>query len=51
MSGWTHNDLERLGAVEELQLATFKKNGTFRKPIILGVVRVGDDLYTEARTI
>lgn len=48
MSGWTHNDLERMGAAEELQLATFKKDGTLRKPVVIWVVRVGDDLYVRA---
>jgi len=33
MSGWTHNDLEQIGAAEELQLATFKEDGTRRMPI------------------
>jgi hypothetical protein len=45
MTGWTHNDLERMGAVEKLQLATFKKDGTLRKPVTIWVVRVGDDVY------
>lgn len=48
MSGWTHNDLERIGAAEELQLATFKKDGTLRKPVTIWAVRVGDDLYVRA---
>jgi|SRR5436309_2022676 hypothetical protein len=48
MSGWTHNDLERMGAAEELQLATFKKDGTLRKPVVIWVVRVGDELYVRA---
>lgn len=48
MSGWIHNDLERIGAAEVLQLATIKKDGTLRKPITVGVVRVGDDLYVRA---
>ncbi len=48
MSGWTHNDLERMGAVEELQLATFKKDGALRKPVVVWVVRAGDDLYVRS---
>ena len=48
MSGWTHHDLERMGAAEELQLATFKKDGTLRKPVVIWVVRVGDELYVRA---
>ena len=48
MTGWTRNDLERVGAAEELQLATFKKDGTLRKPVVIWVVRVGDDLYVRS---
>lgn len=45
MTNWIPKDLERLGAAEELQLATFKKDGTRRSPVTVWVVRVGDDLY------
>ncbi len=48
MTGWTRNDIERIGAAEELQLATFKKDGTLRKPVVIWVVRVGDDLYVRS---
>jgi hypothetical protein len=48
MTNWTHHDLERIGAADELQLATFKQDGTLRKPIVIGVVRVGDELYVRA---
>ena len=48
MTNWTRNDLERIGAAEELPLATFKKDGTLRKPVIIWVVRVGDALDVRA---
>ena len=48
MTSWTRNDLERIGAAEELQLASFKEDGTLRKPVTIWVVRVGDDLYVRA---
>ena len=48
MTGWTHNDLERIGMADELQLMSVKKNGTPRKPVTIWVVRVGDDLYVRA---
>ena len=48
MTGWTRNDLERIGAAEELQLATFKKDGMLRNPVVIWVVRVGDELYVRA---
>src|SRR5437764_5402159 len=48
MTCWTPHDLERIGAAEELQLATFKKDGVLHKPVTIWVVRVGDDLYLRA---
>ena len=48
MTSWTRNDLESIGAADELLLASFKKDGTQRKPITIWVVRVGDDLYVRA---
>jgi hypothetical protein len=48
MTSWTRNDLERIGAAEELQLASFKEDGTLRKPVTIWVVRVGDDLYVRS---
>ena len=48
MTSWTRNDLERIGAADELQLATFKQDGTLRKPVVIWVVRVGDDLYVRS---
>src|SRR5437660_12168027 len=48
MTSWTSNDLERIGAAEELQLATFKEDGTLRKPVTIWVVRVGDELYVRS---
>jgi len=48
MTSWTRNDLERIGAADELKLASFKEDGTLRKPVIIWVVRVGDDLYVRS---
>ena len=48
MTSWTHNDLERIGAAEELQLASLKKDGTLGKPVVIWVVRAGDELYVRA---
>ena len=50
MTSWTRNDLERIGAADELLLASFKKDGTHRKPVTIWVVRGGDDLYTTSAT-
>jgi hypothetical protein len=48
MTSWTRNDLERIGAADELLLVPFKKDGTHRKPVTIWVVRVDDDLYVRA---
>lgn len=48
MTDWTRNDLERIGAAEELQLTTFKQDGTLCTPVTIWVVRVGDEVYVRA---
>jgi hypothetical protein len=48
MADWTRNDLERIGAADELQIASARQDGTLRKPVTIWVVRVGDDLYVRA---
>src|SRR6266568_7927377 len=48
MTSWTRNDLGRIGAADELQLASFKEDGTLRKSVTIWVVLVGDDLYVRA---
>ncbi len=48
MTDWTRHDLERIGAADELQLATFKKDGTLRKSVVIWVVGVGDELYVRS---
>lgn len=48
MTSWTRNDLERIGAADELHLASFKTDNTLRKPVVIWVVRVGDDLYVRS---
>ncbi len=48
MSTWTTNELDRIGAAEELQLASMRQDGTLRKPVTIWVVRVGSDLYVRA---
>lgn len=48
MTNWIQKDLERIGAADELQLASFKQDSTLRKPVTIWVVRVGDDVYVRA---
>ncbi len=48
MSSWTKDELERIGAAEELQLASVRRDGVLRRPVTIWVVRVGDALYVRS---
>ncbi len=48
MTTWTSNELNKIGGAEELQIASLQSDGTLRKPVIIWVVRLGDDLYVRA---
>jgi hypothetical protein len=48
MSTWTSNELGRIGAAEELQLASLRHDGTLRPYVTMWVVRAGDDLYVRS---
>jgi len=45
MTGWTNDELEEIGGAEEVRIASLRRDGTLRKPVIIWVVRLGDDLY------
>ena len=48
MSAWTSDELDRIGSADELKIASLRSDGTLRKPKIIWVVRVGDDLYVRS---
>jgi quercetin dioxygenase-like cupin family protein len=48
MTAWTRDELDRMGAAEELQLTARRRNGTLREPVTIWVVRNGDDLYVRS---
>jgi hypothetical protein len=48
MSTWTSNELDRIGAAEELELASARRDGTLRDPVTMWVVRHGDNLYVRS---
>jgi hypothetical protein len=48
MSAWTSDELERIAAADELQLASVRRDGTLRRPVTIWVVRHGDDLYVRS---
>ena len=48
MTAWTRDELDRIGAAEELQITARRRNGTLREPVTIWVVRHGDDLYVRS---
>jgi hypothetical protein len=48
MTTWTREELDKVGAAEELALAPLQRDGTRRKPVTIWVVRVGDDLWVRS---
>jgi hypothetical protein len=48
MTTWTSEELNKIGNTEELRIASLRSDGTLRKPVIIRVVRVGDDLYVRS---
>ena len=48
MPTWTSNELTKIGSAEELKIASLRRDGTLRKPVIIWVVRLGDDLYVRS---
>lgn len=45
MTTWTSDELDKIGAAEELEIAPRLGDGTLRDPVPIWVVRLGDDLY------
>jgi hypothetical protein len=48
MTAWTTDELTRIGAADELQIAPRRRDGTLRNPRTIWVVRHGDDLYVRS---
>jgi hypothetical protein len=48
MTAWMSEELSKIGAAEELEIASLRGIGTLRKPLTIWVVRVGDDLYVRS---
>ena len=48
MTIWTDDELNKISAAEELKIASLRSDGTLRKPTIIWVVRVGDDLFVRS---
>lgn len=48
MATWTSEELNKITAAEELQIASLRRDGTLRRPVTIWVVRAGDDLYVRS---
>jgi len=48
MSVWTSDELNKIAAADELQLASLRRDGTLRRAVTVWVVRDGDDLYVRS---
>jgi hypothetical protein len=48
MSDWSPDELDKVGAADELQIAASRLDGTLRPFTTIWVVRVGDDLYVRS---
>ena len=48
MLTWTPEELSKIAAAEELDLASVRHDGRLGDPVTIWVVRVGDDLYVRS---
>jgi hypothetical protein len=48
MTAWTSEELGRIAAADELDIASLRLDGTLGKPVTIWVVRHGDDLYVRS---
>jgi hypothetical protein len=48
MATWTSEEIQEIGAAEELELASLRGDGTLRKPVTIWVVRHGGDIYVRS---
>jgi hypothetical protein len=48
MSEWTSEQLDKIGAADELEIAAQQPDGSLRPYTTIWVVRVGDDLYVRS---
>jgi hypothetical protein len=48
MTSWTNDELDKIAAADELQIASVRPGGTLRSPVTIWVVRNGNDLYVRS---
>jgi hypothetical protein len=47
-ANWTAAELDRIARADELEIAPQRRDGSIRRPLPIGVVRVGDDLFVRS---
>jgi hypothetical protein len=45
MTAWTSDELTRIGGADELQVASYRSDGTLRPYVTIWTVRARDDIY------
>ena len=48
MALWSTDELAKIGAAEEVQIASARRDGTLGKPVTIWAGRHGDDLYVRS---
>src|SRR5436309_8872196 len=48
MTAWTTEELDKIDAADELQIASVRRDGTLGSPRTIWVVRLGEDLYVRS---
>jgi hypothetical protein len=48
MPTWSSDELNRIDNADEMYVAGSRRDGSLRKPVIVWVVRLGEELYTRS---
>jgi hypothetical protein len=48
MATWTAQELSNIGQADELQVSSYRPDGSLRPSVTIWVVRAGDDLYVRS---
>jgi hypothetical protein len=48
MTSWTDDELNKIDAAEELEIAALREDGTSRKPVTIWFVRVEEGIYVRS---
>ena len=48
MTAWTNDELTKIGAAEELEIASLRRDGTLRDPVTIWIVRHDAGLYVRS---